>query len=116
MDHHPTAEDIYEAIREQNPSISMGTVYKTLDTFVEGGLLDKVFTKEGQMRYDPITESHGHIYCKNTNEIMDYYDPELNELITQFFKKKRVHNLHIRNITLQINGHRIDPDKDVSIN
>lgn len=115
MDHHPTADHIYEAIKKDYPSISLGTVYKTLETFVEKGLLKKVFTKESQMRYDPKTESHGHIYCANTNEIVDYYDTELTDLITQFFKKKRVNNLHIKNITLQINANKIDPEKDISI-
>lgn len=115
MDHHPTAEHIYDAIRIQSPSISLGTVYKTLETFVDKGLISKVFTKEGQKRYDPRTESHGHIYCANTNEILDFYDSELDDLIVQFFKSKRVNNLHIKNITLQINANRIDPDKEISI-
>jgi len=115
MTHHPTADHIFEAIHEENPSISLGTVYKTLDTFVEKGILKKVFTTNGQMRYDPRTENHGHIYCSNTDEIIDYYDKDLNEVIVQFFKKKRVNNLMINNITLQINARKIDPDKDISI-
>lgn len=115
MNHHPTAEDIFKAIHKQNPSISMGTVYKTLETFVEENLLEKVFTREGHMRYETKTDNHGHIYCANTDEILDYYDSELDELIVQFFKKKRISNLHIKNITLQINANRIDPEKDISI-
>lgn len=115
MDSHPSTEHIYEAIRYENPSISLGTVYKTLETFVQSGLLSKVSTHEGQMRYDPKLDSHGHIYCDNTKEIIDYYDQELNELIVDFFKKKRVNNLRIKNISLNINGDKIDPQKDVSI-
>ncbi len=115
MTHHPTADQIFDAIHGDNPSISLGTVYKTLDTFVENGILKKVSTTNGQMRYDPRTDNHGHIYCSNTNEIIDYYDRELNEVIVQFFKKKRVNNLMIKNITLQINARKIDPDKDISI-
>ena len=115
MDFHPTAENIYDTIKVQSPSISLGTVYKTLEVFVGKGLLAKVFTTEGQMRYDPRTDSHGHIYCANTNEILDFYDEELDDLIVNFFKKKRLNNLHIKNITLQINANRIDPEKDISI-
>ncbi len=115
MNFHPTVEQIYEDIQGENPSISLGTVYKTLETFVEYGLIDRVFTEEGVRRYDPNLEHHGHIYCTNTREIVDYYSEELNEIITGFFKKRKVNNLKIKNITLQINGDKIDPDKDITI-
>jgi Fur family peroxide stress response transcriptional regulator len=115
MKNHPTAEYIYEQINPEFPTISLGTLYKNLETFVEKGLVAKVSTKEGQMRYDPRTDSHGHIHCSNTREIIDYYDEELNDLIVQFFKSKRISNLHIKNITLNINANRIDPDKEISI-
>lgn len=115
LKNHPTVEHIFENIRNANPSISLGTVYKTAETFVNKGLLSKVSTNEGQMRYDPKLDSHGHIHCTNTSEIIDYYDEELNDMILNFFKKKRVSNLKIRNITLQINGDKIDPDKSVII-
>lgn len=115
LDNHPTVEQIYENIKDANPSISIGTVYKTVETFVNSGLLSKVSTNEGQMRYDPKLHNHGHIYCSNTSEIIDYYDEELNDMILTFFKKKKVNNLRIKNITLQINGDKIDPEKDVLI-
>ena len=115
MDSHPSTEHIYDPIRQENPSISLATVYKTLETFVQSGLLSKVSTHQGQMRYDPKLDNHGHIYCDNTNEIIDYYDKELNEIIVDFFKKKRVNNLRIKNISLNINGDKLDPNKDVSI-
>ena len=112
---HPTAEQVYATIKPGNPTISLATVYKTLETFVENDLIHKVSTREGQMRYDPVLDNHGHIFCANTHEIVDYYDEELEDLITEFFKKKKVSNLKIKNITLQINGEKLDPDKEVSI-
>ncbi len=115
MDFHPTADHIYDAILENNPTISRATVYKTLETFVEAGLLQKVRTIGGQMRYDPRTDNHGHVFCTNTDEIIDYYDEELNEIITSFFKRKKVSNLIISNISLEINARKIDPGKSISI-
>ncbi|UII23076.1 Fur family transcriptional regulator [Fulvivirga ligni] len=115
MNSHPSVEQIYDYVKQSCPSISLGTVYKTAETFVEKGLIAKVSTHEGQMRYDPKLDNHGHIYCANTSEIIDYYDEELNDVIINFFKKKKVSNLKIKNITLQINGDKIDPEKDVNI-
>ena len=112
---HPTVDVLYEQLKPGNPSISLATVYKTLETFVQAGLISKVATTEGQMRYDSNMSNHGHIYCFNTDEIIDFYDEELNRVIIEFFKKKRVSNLRIKNITLNINGDKIDPGKEVVI-
>ena len=115
MKNHPTVDYIYDNIKDANPSISLGTVYKTVETFVNNGLLSKVSTHEGHMRYDPKLDNHAHIYCTNTGEITDYYDDELNDMIIAFFKRKKVNNLKIKNISLQINGEKVDPEKDVFI-
>jgi len=112
---HPSADQIFEMIRPNAPTITLATIYKTLETFVEAGLIAKVSTKQGQMRYDPVLSNHGHIYCHNTNEIVDFYDEELNSIILDFFKSKKVKNLKIKNISLNINGDKIDISKDISI-
>ena len=113
--HHPSAEKIFEKVQFDNPSISLATVYKTLDTFVVAGLANKVPTNGGNMRYDANLDYHNHIYCTNTKEIIDYHNEELNELLENFFKKKQVRNMQIKDIRLQINAEKIDPDEDVEI-
>lgn len=115
MKNHPTAEQIFNEVKKDNPSISLATVYKTLEAFVNNDLLSKVSTREGQMRYDPRTDNHGHIYCTDTKELFDFYDEELNMLLIDFFKKKRVNNLKIKNISIRINGEKVDPGKEVVI-
>lgn len=112
---HPSAENIFEKVQSDNPSISLGTVYKTLDTFVLAGLVTKVLTDEGNMRYDANLDYHNHIYCTNTKEIIDYYNEELNQLLENFFREKQVKNIQIKDIRLQINAEKIDPDQDVEI-
>lgn len=115
MNQHPTAERIFEVVRPQNPSISLGTVYKTLDIFVSNGLAGKVASDAGFMRYDINMEQHSHIYCSNTQEIIDYHDDELDQLIQQYFEKKNIRNLKIKNIHVQINGLKEDPAQKIEI-
>lgn len=115
MNQHPTAERIYEVVRPQNPSISLGTVYKTLDTFVSNGLAGKVASDAGFMRYDVNVEQHSHIYCTNTQEIIDYHDEELDQLIQQYFERKKIKNLNIKNIHVQISGLKVDPVQGIEI-
>lgn len=115
MNMHPTAEKIFEKVQKQNPSISLGTVYKTLETLIGAGLVNKVHTDEGNMRYDANLDYHNHIYCTNTKEIFDYYNEELTVLLNNFFKEKTLKNIDIKDIRLQINAVKIDPGKDVDI-
>ncbi len=112
---HPTTETIFEEIKEQNPSISLGTVYKTLETFAEKNLVKKVMTDDGYMRYDGMLTPHHHIYCKDTQEIVDYDDSELLSLIKNYLQKKNIKNLSIEDICVQINGTKIDKDKPIHI-
>ena len=114
-DKHPTAEQIYDMIKKKNPSISLATVYKTLETFVENKLINKVSTPQGTMRYDARTENHNHIYVSNTNEIMDYDDEELRNILMDYLNKKKFSNLNITDFRLQIKGEIINPKKGISI-
>ena len=112
---HPTAEIIKELIQADQPGISLGTVYKTLDTFVQAGLAKRVFSDAGMLRYDACTENHHHIYCTNTKEIVDFEDPELQKLLDDYFKRKQIQNLKIQDIRLQIHAEKIDPEQHISI-
>ena len=114
-ENHPTAEEVYEKTKKRNPSISLGTVYKTLEIFVNKGLINRVNTSKGNMRYDGIIENHNHIYFRNTNEIMDFKDDHLSELIANYLKGRKITNFDIKDIRLHITGDKIDPEKKVTI-
>ena len=104
LDNHPTAENIIEYIKKNHPNISVGTVYKVLDSFVENSLLKKVKTESGIMRYDPLLANHHHLYCEETDRIEDFEDEKLDELINAYFNKKGIENFKIQDIKLQITG------------
>ncbi len=104
LNNHPTAENIIRNIRESHPNISVGTVYKVLDTLVESNLLGKVKTEKGTMRYDPVLSGHHHLYCKETDRIADYENPELDKMLEAYFSKKKIENFTIKDIKLEITG------------
>ncbi len=56
------------------------------------------------MRYDAITEKHHHLYSAESDRIEDYFDPELNEIIDNYFKKKGIPDFEIEDIKLQVIG------------
>ncbi|MEE9373098.1 MAG: Fur family transcriptional regulator [Saprospiraceae bacterium] len=104
LKNHPTTENVIEYINKKHPHISTGTVYKVLDSLVENELLKKVKTENGVMRYDPFLTNHHHLYCVEENRIEDYEDKELDELLANYFNKKKIKNFKIQDINLQISG------------
>ncbi|GAB5523722.1 MAG: hypothetical protein Roseis2KO_15940 [Roseivirga sp.] len=112
---HPSAEKVYEQVRVNNPSISLGTVYSTLETFVDKGLIQRVLAKDGVKHYDGRLDNHNHIHCVNTNEIIDFEDQELNDLVLEFLKRKKIENLDIRKFSLHIQGEKVDAKKNIKI-
>jgi len=108
LNNHPSAENIVEYLRLNYPHIPIGTVYKILDVFVEKGIVIKVKTDNDVMRYDAIKEKHHHLYCAETERIEDYYDENLDALLENNLKKKKIPNFKIKDIKLQIVGNFTD--------
>ena len=104
LNNHPSAENVVEAISKDFPSISVGTVYKVLNVLVENRLLKKVKSEKDIMRYDAIVNHHHHLYCNASDRIVDYDDKELDALVADYFKKKKIENFNIEDINLQITG------------
>jgi len=104
LKNHPTAENVIEYIKANHPNISVGTVYKVLDSLVENELLKKVKTEKDIMRYDAVLSNHHHLYCAETDRIEDYEDEKLNILINEYFKKNKIKNFKVQDIKLQITG------------
>ena len=104
LDNHPIAENIIEYIKKNYPNISVGTVYKVLDSFVENKILNKVKTESGTMRFDPFIDHHHHLYCEESDRIEDYEDEPLDQLIIDYFKNKGIKDFKINNIQLHISG------------
>ncbi len=104
LDNHPTADNIINCIRESQPNIATGTVYKVLDTLFENKLIKKVKTDKDIMRYDGIMENHHHLYCSECDLIEDYRDEELDKLLEKYFKKKEFTGFKLEDIVVQIRG------------
>lgn len=101
---HPSSEEVQQYIHRSNPNIALGTVYKTLETFVGKGILERVKTEKDFMRYDSVRTRHHHLYCADSEKIEDYFDEELDALLKEYFERKQIPHFQIRDIKLQIIG------------
>ncbi len=68
---HPTADEVFLAVRGEVPGISLATVYKSLETLVGCGLAHKLSYGDGSARYDGRTDPHHHARCLGCDRVMD---------------------------------------------
>ncbi|MBM7614406.1 transcriptional regulator PerR [Alkaliphilus hydrothermalis] len=68
---HPNAEAIYNQLAPTYPTISLATVYKSLDLFAELGLIQIINIGENSFRYDCKPTSHPHVICTKCHKVED---------------------------------------------
>ena len=73
---HPTAEEIYFSLKEDNPHLSLGTVYRNLSLLAQLGEIRKIQTGDGPDRFDGVTAKHAHFVCGRCRRIFDIPIPE----------------------------------------
>ncbi|MEE0699373.1 MAG: transcriptional repressor [Bacilli bacterium] len=68
---HPDALMIYERIRKIIPNVSLGTVYRNLNSLVEQGCVRRIPMKDGNDRFDKTVINHNHLYCERCGKVVD---------------------------------------------
>ncbi len=68
---HPNAETIYQQLQPEYPSMSLATVYKTMEIFAKIGVVKILQCGEDAHRYDYNTSQHAHIRCIKCNNVFD---------------------------------------------
>jgi len=71
MKTHPTADELFQEVRNDLPRISLGTVYRNLDMLSEMNLIRKLEYGGGKMRFDGDKREHYHIRCVKCGRIED---------------------------------------------
>jgi Fur family transcriptional regulator, ferric uptake regulator len=82
---HPTANDVYDMVRQRLPRIGLGTVYRNLELMAESGLILKLEVSGTQKRFDATLDPHYHIRCIQCNKVDDIEIPvqhHINEIAT----------------------------------
>lgn len=74
---HPTPEAIYDTVRELIPSISLGTVYKNIRTFLDAGMIGEVSLHHGSLRLDANLHAHHHLVCRVCRAITDVNESDM---------------------------------------
>lgn len=70
-DSHPSADEVWQAVKLRFPMVSRATVYNTLELFVQKGLLRRLALADDAMVYDPVVAPHHHFIDEATGAIHD---------------------------------------------
>jgi Fe2+ or Zn2+ uptake regulation protein len=70
-EHHPTADAVYAVVSAEMPTISLRTVYQTLNDLVAMGELRQLDLGTGAARFDPNTGGHHHLVCTSCGKVRD---------------------------------------------
>ena len=77
---HPTADAIYQSLKDEYPTLSLNTVYMNLESFVKKGIVSKVNFLHESARFDGDIENHHHFVCLSCKKIVDLHDLNLPEM------------------------------------
>ena len=79
---HPTADVVYTNVRQQNPNISLGTVYRNLTLLADIGEISRIRVGDGVDHFDADTSPHYHFVCTECGSVVDLQMKNLDEIVT----------------------------------
>ena len=77
---HPTANEVYEYLRDDFPNMSVATVYNNLNFFKEAGVVNELSFGEDSSRFDLTETQHYHAICKYCEKVIDFNYPQLKNI------------------------------------
>jgi len=98
---HPTALEVYERLKREMPSLSLGNVYRNIAILLEEGRIQGGEFGSGIVRYDAVTASHYHFVCARCGRVSDFAMPAQDE-ITATARRYSPH--HIAGHTIRFYG------------
>ena len=96
---HPDVEELHARALALDAGISIATVYRTVKLFEEAGLLERLEFGDGRARYeDAERDHHDHLIDMQTGEVIEFVDPEIEELQERIDKR----------LGYKLKGHRLE--------
>ncbi len=100
--HHPTAEEVFLAVKSKLPRLSLATVYKNLEALVQCGAVSKLTYGDASARYDIRTDHHYHTRCLACGRIWDVNATQGTELLKLI---KPQAGFEVKDYRLELLGH-----------
>lgn len=80
---HPDVDQLYRRAVEEDHTISIATIYRTVKLLEEAGVIDRLEFGDGRARYEESGQHHEHLVDVETGEVIEFYHAELEALKEQ---------------------------------
>ncbi len=100
-DSHPTAEYVYNTLKSEHPTLSLGTVYRNIRQLESAGLIIKAPSKNDKERFDARIDEHFHFICDECGELFDIDSNGIGKELLESIPK---HGHQMDRITFTIHG------------
>jgi len=84
---HPTAEQIHSEVLKKHPTISLNTIYQTMDMLKKLNLVHELNLNSNASRFDPNTSIHINVICRNCDKIRDFESENIKKLWSQIVRE-----------------------------
>jgi Fur family transcriptional regulator, peroxide stress response regulator len=88
---HPSIDKVFRKVKKVFPHISFDTVYRTLQSFADAGIVRVVEGYGQPKRFDADIENHHHMHCIKCNAIIDFYNERYDNIEIPKEVKKKFH-------------------------
>jgi Fur family peroxide stress response transcriptional regulator len=84
---HPSAQTVYDEVRRVHPTVSLATVYKTLQILTEHDLIQELDLPESHARFDSCMDPHINLVCMWCGNIQDFNDSAARDMVERVAAK-----------------------------
>ena len=91
---HPSADDVYQGLREEIPTLSKTTIYNILKLFAEKGIIAAFAADEKELRYEYNLDPHAHFKCRVCGQIYDIMQ-DYDHLADNYVNGHKVEKHHV---------------------
>ncbi len=112
---HPGMQELFRRVSEVDPTISVATIYRTVNLLTEVGILERHEFSDGIARFeDAERDHHDHLIDVETGEVIEFLDEDLERLQRQIARrhgyKLKAHRLELYGVRQSINNEGNDHD------
>jgi Fur family peroxide stress response transcriptional regulator len=86
---HPTAQQVYREVKKVYPTVSLATVYKTLQVLKQLHLIQELVFSGSDGRFDSYMEPHLNVICLKCGQVIDIDDPSVRSIIDRAAAKTK---------------------------
>lgn len=93
---HPSAEEIYEALSKDFPTMSVATVYNVLEFLKRTNRVKEIYIDPEKRRFDPDVTPHHHAICVKCKKVFDFYQDIKIPDLTKSYPDFKILDVHLQ--------------------